>query len=94
MPAPTGSTRSLWPAFLAAAAIGAALTLVYAWTVNGGHLRNWAWYAYGLQFLLLSAPFGLAALVGPRSWRPWAAAFVATAILWGPFLYIGYRWHS
>jgi hypothetical protein len=91
---PTGSTRGTWPPFLAAAAVGAALTLVYVWTVNGGRLDEWGWGAYALQFLLMTAPFGLVALVGARSGRAWAAAFAGTAILWGPFFYIGYRWYN
>ncbi|HEX8240330.1 MAG TPA: hypothetical protein VF574_11385 [Allosphingosinicella sp.] len=74
-------------------AIGAALTLAYAWVVTGGALSTWPLPAFLFQFLFISAPFGLVALIGSRDWRAWAAAFAFTALLWGPFLYIGYRWH-
>jgi hypothetical protein len=74
-------------------AIGATLTLAYAWVVNGGALSAWSLPTYLFQFLFIFAPFGLVILIGTRDWRAWAAAFAFTLLLWGPFLFIGYRWH-
>ena len=74
-------------------AIGATLTLAYAWVVTGGDLSAWSLPAYLLQFLFIFAPFGLVVLIGTRDWRAWAAAFGFTLLLWGPFLVIGYRWY-